>query len=440
MRSFLISCGLLGAVATAGNPHVDFAFGVLAERRGDDARAAELYESARVADPTAGPLVRRGVSRLLDEGNRSAAVAMFRDYAAARGDDPSVQLEYADFLVNQGRGDALAEKLAVETLDRVLASHPGSPPAVQRLASLVPDRAAELAASLADDDPAAAMLFASLSRGLHDGDDVEARAEVDRRFLKAVDAHPRDAALARRASEHFRTTKRTDEAIHVLRTHADAAPWSLDLRARLGVLLFTAGRDDEGRGELEKLLVIAPEHKLAHQALAKHFRKAGDDEMAMRHSAELLRIRGGDPDEFVKLADEFLAAEQPAKARILLEKAAFDHPDDFSILRALAIATRRDPATRSRAPRLFREAESLLAEGETPDPAFLSESAECLIEAGQSKAAEERLRSAIRAMPADAKQETATALRRLAGLWEAGNRNTAAAKALRQRADALDPP
>ena len=43
-------------------------------------------------------------------------------------------------------------------------------------------------------------------------------------------------------------------------------------------------------------------------------------------------------------------------------------------------------------------------------------------------------------MPADAKQETATALRRLAGLWESGNRNAAAAKALRQRADALDPP
>ena len=75
-----------------------------------------------------------------------------------------------------------------------------------------------------------------------------------------------------------------------------------------------------------------------------------------------------------------------------------------------------------------------------PDAAFLIESAECLIEEGQSKAAEERLRTAIKSFPPEKKKETAAALRRLAGLWERENRNAEAAKALKQRADALDRP
>lgn len=440
MRRALMPFVFTAALAAAADPRVDFAFGVLAEQRGEETKAAEHFENARRQDPAAGPLVRRAVSRLLAAGDRAAAVAMFREFAAARREEPDVQIEYADFLTNQGHGDSVAEKLARETLERVLASQPGSPAVIQRLVALAPDRAADLAATLADDDPASAMLFASISRGLHDGDDLAARAEVDRRFAKAVAKHPENAALARRASEHFRNTRRSNEAIDILRQHTAAAPWSLDLRARLGVLLFAAGRADEGRETLEKLLVIAPRHALAHQALAKHFRTSGHAAEARRHSAELLRIRGGGAAEFVELADELLAADEPAAARLLLEKAAFDHPDDFAVLRGLAIASRRDPATRRLAPRLFREAEALMADGAPADPAFLVESAECLMEAGQEKAAEERLRSAIRAYPPDARKETAAALRRLAGLWEAGNRNAAAAKALRQRAAALDPP
>ena len=55
-------------------------------------------------------------------------------------------------------------------------------------------------------------------------------------------------------------------------------------------------------------------------------------------------------------------------------------------------------------------------------------------------AAEERLRLAIRTYPPEQKKESATALRRLAGIWQLENRNGEAAKALLQRADSLDPP
>ncbi|OYV04183.1 MAG: hypothetical protein CFE26_18275, partial [Verrucomicrobiales bacterium VVV1] len=74
-----------------------------------------------------------------------------------------------------------------------------------------------------------------------------------------------------------------------------------------------------------------------------------------------------------------------------------------------------------------------------PAPAFLSESAEALIDEKRLPAAEERLRKAIKAFPPDAKKETALTLRRLAGLWESQGKNADAASALRKRADAMDP-
>jgi len=138
------------------------------------------------------------------------------------------------------------------------------------------------------------------------------------------------------------------------------------------------------------------------------------------------------------LADEWLAADDPKAARILLEKAVFEQPENWELSQKLAIATRRDPATRAQAARIFREAELAKPVDAIAGPEFLVESAEALLAEGQSKAGEERLRNAIRAFPPEARKETAAALRRLALLWESENRNTDAARALRQRADGLD--
>jgi hypothetical protein len=123
-----------------------------------------------------------------------------------------------------------------------------------------------------------------------------------------------------------------------------------------------------------------------------------------------------------------------------MEKAVFQYPDHLGVAMKLAIATYRDPESRARATRLFREAETAAPDGKINDPDFLTESAGAMIESGQSRAAEERLRAAIRVYPAQAKKETAAALRRLAGLWTSENRNADAARSLLQRADALDSP
>lgn len=424
-------------LVAAGNPRLDFALGVLAESRGDPAEAVLRFENARLADPAALPLVRRAVSARLAEGDRPAAVKLYRDLAAARPDDLEIQLACADFLEQQGRGDALALKLADEILEAALTKNPGHPEIIRRLFQHARSAGEKpgLLDQLSPDDPASVLLYASLSRGLFD---AAAREKLDQRFLHAVECHPGNSGLARAASDYFRDTDRPGQAIDILKRHVEAAPSSLDLRTRLGILYFAAKRDAEGEAALRQVLAIHPRQALAHQSLAKFYRLRDQPGPARFHAGELLKIRGGSPADFIKLADEWLAADEPRQARILLEKAVFDHPENFQLANQLAIASRRDPATRDLAARLFREAEALRPADVKPDPAFLIESAEALIAQGQSKAAEERLRSAIKSFPPEAKKETAAALRRLALLWETESRNADAARALRQRADALD--
>ena len=428
----------------AADPRVEFAMGVRAEERGDAAAAQTAFESAWKLDPQALPLVRKLAEYRLAANDRAGAVKLYRDLAQGAPERMEVQLAYASMLEQTGHGDAVAQKLAVEILEKALEKSPGDLSLLSRLLTIFRSRgdtekAMALMEMLPPSDPDAAEIYASTSRGLFKADDIVARDRVDRRYLSALQEHPENPGLARAASEYFRTTGRPDEAIRILAEHVKAAPWSLDLRTRLGVLLFSAKRDAEGEAALKEVVEIRPKSELALQSLAKFHRLKGNEKDARHYGAELLKARGGSPREFAMLADEFLAAGDPRAARLLLEKGVFDHPTRPELAMKLAVATRLDPETKAKAGRLFREAEAAMGDMK-PDAAFLMESADCLMEEGQSKAAEERLRTAIRSFPPEKKKETADALRRLAGLWDRENRNADAAKALKQRADALDPP
>lgn len=446
MRFLVAISSLLTPLALAADDaRVEFARAMLAESRGQVAEAAAFHENALRVDPTAVPLVTRAVDRRLAAGDRAGAIRLYRELAAARPQDVSVQIAYADFLIREGAGDSLALKLATTALESMLAKHPGEPEMIRRLFSIHHnagnrDLAAALPGQLDDRDPDAVMLFAKLSNTLHAKDDAEALAEIGRRYQMAMDAHPDRADLARSASDHFRKAGDRDQAIAILEKHTREAPWSLDLRARLGILLFSAKRKDDGLRVFQELLAIHSRHAQAHQSLAKFHRIEGNTAQAAHHAGEWLKIRGGDASEFLKLAEEHLAAQRPRDARLLLEKAVFDHPDHLMLRMRLAIATLQDPETRDQAARLFREAEAVAPKEGITDPEFLSTSAEVLIASGQSKAAEERLRAAIRAYPPEEKKKTASTLRRLASLWEQENRNAEAARSLRLRADSLDPP
>lgn len=417
-----------------------FARGVLEEARGNAGR--EWFESALEADPQAWPLVERVARLRWQAGEIEGASTLLREFAVAHPEHLEAQLAYADFLREAAPRDDFAAKLAGEVLEAARRHHPSEAAVIDRLFRTYEQRGLrEKSQALFEDaaaDPSLALQAAAMARTLFAGDDAEATRRVGEILDRAQQHRPADPVLARAASEHFREAKNLAQAITMLERHAAAAPSSLDLRVRLGVLQLAMERLDAGERTLLDVVAIDPERVLAHQALAKLYRRQEKPEPARRHAAELLKIRGGTAEEFAQLAGEFLAAGDARQARLLLEKAVYDHPDDPALASLRAVAARRDPETREGAARLFRIAEAFLPAGGA-EPDFLREFAECLWENGETAAAEERLREAIKRYPPEAKAETAAALRRLAGIWEAEGRNAAAARALRSRAEALDP-
>ncbi|MFT4175523.1 MAG: hypothetical protein QM627_02600 [Luteolibacter sp.] len=428
-------------VQAADDPRRDYAFGVWERLNGRESQAAESFEKARKADPTAWTLARLGIDRRLAQKDVPGALKLYRELAEKRRAELSIQLSFADFLLNLGpRFQAERVKFLEATAKR----WPGDPQLVQRLFSAMLDqgemeKARRVLETMAE-TPAAAPVYAALSRTAYPSDDAAASRRVADRYATAVSAEPKQAGLARAASDYFRDRGDSARAIRMLELHTGALPSSLDLRVRLGILYFSVRENAKGEAALQDVLKIDPGHAQAHQALTRFYRQTNQPALARRHAAEVLKRRGGSMGDFLQLSEEFLAANEPREARLLLEKAVFDVPGNFELLSQLAIATRRDGTARDLAANAIRDAEAALPRGRKFSPEFLVESAEISLAEGRSEEAEQRLRDAIRAYPADAKPQTAAALRRLAGIWESQNRNTEAARSLRQRADLLDPP
>lgn len=446
MRSVALFSIAVSASAMA-DPKLDFAYGILAEQRQDAVAAAAAIEKARAADPNAYPLVERVARQKNAAGDIEGASTLYREFAKANPKRLEAQLDYADYLRNSSPDDDFVAKMARDTLEAAQKNFPRNPSIERRLFRIYEgleqrDRSTAIFESLAGPDagPGETLMAVDMARTLFPKDDPAALAKVDKLLTDACAKNPGNAVLARAASEHFRTSGRLPKAVEMLAAHVAADPSSIELRTRLGILQLAAETPAEGEKTLLEVLEIDPRQALAHQTLAKLYRKQDRVTEALPHAAEALKIRGGDPSEFLALADEFLDADQSKEARLLLEKAIFFNQSDPSLAVKLAVASRRDPETRERSSLLFREAENLSGtEGPAGDPVFLQEFAEVLLESGQTAAAEARLRGAIRAFPAKRKKETAAALRRLAGIWKEQNRNAEAADSLLQRADSLDP-
>ncbi len=435
--------GMATVSALNADSLLDFSYGTLEELRGNDKLSGDYYEKAYTADPTAMPLVRMIANKRLEAGDRSAAFGIWQEAVDARPGEPMIQIEFGDFLGRIGKGDSIAERKQEEAYLKVLESMPGDFIPIERLIRFARDkgndtRARELLEQLSRDTPESVRYYVATTKSLYDSKDKEAQARTGECFRDAMDSHPEWAATARAASDHFREAGDMKKAIDILRKHIAAVPSSLDLKIRLGILLISSKQDEEGVAILKEVLDVYPGKALAHESLAKYYRQQNMPKEARSHAAELLKLRGGTPDEFITLADEFIADGEFRPARLLLEKAVFGHPEDASLMMKLAIATSRDPETKDKAARLFREAESMLANPADMNPAFLLASAKELVAQGQTKAAEERLRNAIRTFPKDAKKETAAAMRALAALWISEGKNTPEANALISRADALE--
>jgi len=422
---------------------LDFSLGILEEERGNQALAAEHFGKAYLDDSVSLPLVKRVIEIRLKENDIRGAVKIFENAVRVRPNEPSILIEYGDFLGRVGRGDAFANKKRETAYLKAYEQKPGEYVAIERLIRLAreqgnDERARELLEALETDSPQAVEYYVATTKSLYDSRDESAQSRISELFEKTIGAHPDWAGTARAASDYFREIGNMEKAIEILKLHTEAVPSSLNLRVRLGILHFVAGQGEAGVRELEEVLKVYPSKALAHESLAKYFREQGDLKKARYHAAELLKIRGGSPKEFEKLATDFLDADQAREARLLLEKAVFNHPENIQLMMKLALATAKDSETAAKAARMFREVEEMLGDLTEIEPGFLLESAQELIDQGQGPAAEERLRIAIRNFPKTATKETAIALRALAEIWISENRNLGAAQALISRAEALE--
>lgn len=437
----MVTCTVLPAQDTAVARR-EFAQAVLAGLRGDAAGKARHEEAARMAHPQAILLADRAARRAVKSGDIKTASTLYRTLAQDRPDSLRAQFLYIDFLRSQSAEDDFALRLAVEAAEKVKAVHPYHPEVLERLLRLYEQQGRrEKSEALyqgylkqPNADPAMVEMFARI---LRDQDDATSQEQLDRMYRQRMEDTPGDPTLARAASEHFRKTKRIPEAIALLQKHVKAAPSSLDMRVRLGILLLANKQEAEGEAALLAALAVDPGLFVAHQSLAKLYGQQQKPDLARKHRAEMLKLRGGDASEFREVAEEFLTAKDAKSARILLEKACFDYPRDVDLIYLRAVATHLDAEKAADAPALFDEAEKL-AKVPTNNPLYLRHAADAYWSFKQTDKAENLLRAAIKAYPATAKKESAAAMRVLAGWWQQQNKNIDAAKALLQRAEMLE--
>jgi len=429
-----------------------YARGVFAELEGDLGGARTHYEAVLAADPASFTAARKASAIQLADDDLPAAAKTLRGFAVGHPDRLAPQLCYADFLEQHAPHDADAQRAAEAVLTAANERFPHHPEVFTRLVNVHENRARRersLAVfnaqfEVAEAGPEHWRALAPIARTLLPAGSAELRERLDLVAANLVRTGIERPDMARFASDHYRNTGRLDQAIAVLEKHAAAAPDSLALRTRLGLLLLSAQRDPEALEVLHKVLEIDPEKVIAHRSLARYYERHQAPGKALFHHAEVLRLAGGDVAQFTAVASRYLELDRPHEARLLLEKARFDHPDDPVIAARFAVATLRDgdPAA---AARLFRRAEALAeASGDSAaldalGPGFQIEFAFSLRDAGDLPEAEDRLRAAIRDIPPDQSAELARALRALAALWLDQHKNRGPAASLLKRADALEP-
>ena len=448
---------LLGAPAwgeqdSAGKNLSEYARGVFANLNGNTRAARQHFEATLQKDPDSFPVARKTAGLQREDGDLSAAAGTLRSYAEAQPDHLISQLYYADFLENYAARDAVAQRAATKLLTEATGRFPHHHEVYTRLIHLHEnlgqrDKSLALFQTQLEAKDAGLehwMALPPIAQTLLPGGSPELQEALEHITEKTVETGVQIAMAARRASDYYRQTGRLGKAIGVLQKHLELQPDSLDLRTRLGLLQLYDKQEKAALRTLQETLQIDPHQTLAHKALSQFYARNGNPDKSLHHRAEVLRIAGGAPDDFLQLADQFLELKKPHLARLILEKARFDHPEHPALAARLAIATLRDgdPAAASR---LFRQAEALARDSGHPsardvlDAGFQIEFAGALRQTGDRASAENRLRHAIRAIPPGQPGTSAHALRELARLWIDGNKNFAPAASLLKRAETLEP-
>lgn len=449
---FLPLSALPGQDAPAQTALEEYARGVFAELDGAPASARLHFETALERDLHSFVLAQKAASLQEQTGDQPAATRTLRQYAENHPLQLDPQLYFADFLKRQVSTDEAARNSMMDILSKANLRFPNHPEVYTRLIHLHENlgqrnQSLEVLRDQLTVTSAGAEHWIALEplvKTLLPGGSKQLENALHLIIEKIIETGLHLPLAARRASDHYQKNGQLAEAIDILEKHVEIQPDSLGLRIRAGLLQLYNRDEDAALRTLHTTLQIDSDQPLAHKALAQFYSRKGQLGPSLHHQAEVLRITGGAPTDFLQLAKQFLDSGNSRKARLTLEKAHFDYPDNPSIVAQLAIATLRE-GDFTKASRLFRQTENLVdslpgaKKASVLGPTFQIEFATALMQVGDSTGAETRLRDAIRRIAPERPGHTALALRKLARVWIEQNRNLAPAASLLNRAKALDP-
>jgi tetratricopeptide (TPR) repeat protein len=199
----------------------------------------------------------------------------------------------------------------------------------------------------AEDDSAA--LVAIGRRAIARGELRDAARALD----QAIALNPRRIdAYVLRAAVHM-SRRELDAGIALLGRARDLAPDNPDVLTLLGSMLVLAGRGDQGAPILEDVARRHPDRYQAHAALGRHHARhhrwrdaAASLERYLATRPE--RLAASDPTFRTELADAYLRARQPGRARDLFAALVADAPGDLRARLGLAWATAAIDCRRAR--------------------------------------------------------------------------------------------
>jgi Flp pilus assembly protein TadD len=236
--------------------------GRVKERLFDFGAAAQDYRAALDVDPQANEVRARLAAVLLIHGKPDEAAAEFEGLRQRQGDTPAVLRGLARCRRQQGR---LPEAMGL--LDRVLAEAPDDAVALTERGKVALElgRPAEAESSLRR-----AVLLAPHNR--------EARHSLYQCLRLTGPSEEAAAALKgyRQLDADLRRLDKVTSAVV-------ANPADLAMRCEAADLFFRLGEPEEAVRWLRAVLVLDPQHAEAHRALARHFRAAGQPDLAAEH-------------------------------------------------------------------------------------------------------------------------------------------------------------
>lgn len=401
---------------------------VLEEKGPQD--ALPLFREVMMLDLTHAGLADRVASLAVTAGQPGEARRILEEAVRRRPDAEGPAAALAEFLVSHQDENVQVHAEALGMVKDLLLKFPGSARVCALAVRLFlndqrrPEAQAAVRLVIAREnrDPQFWLTMMPVVREAFPLDDPDTRqahqALVAGCVERATTLAPRDPHVLEAAADFYARLQMPAQATGWYRKLTALQPGNLTARRKLGQCLRLTGDNTAARKLFEELLQIDSADAVAHRAMAALCEAENQPREALRHRSELLRIDGGLPGEYLKLAAQLDTAGLKEERRLTLERGCFAHPQSPRLAVAWAGALHRAGKLRE-AVTQFERAETLAArhEPEALDADYFLSRAACARDSGGREEAARHFRAVIDKAPKGKPEKAAAAYGGLALLW-----------------------